>query len=76
MSDIEKPRIEELADEVALWNSYRQVHLAKGIDVTLYGELAAEQKQSLTSPGAREDFTELCEAGCLQLALAAIVSFI
>jgi hypothetical protein len=42
----------------------------------LYADLAAEQKQSLTSPGAREVFTELCEAGCLQLVLAAIVALL
>jgi hypothetical protein len=34
-------------------------------------DLAEEQKQELTSPGAGEDFIELC-AGCLKLVLAGI----
>lgn len=77
MSDADKPKIEELADEVALWNFYREAHRVKGFDIAqFYVDLAAEQKQRLTSPGAREDFTELCESGCLQLALAVIVALL
>ena len=74
MSDADKPKIEELADEVALWNSYREARRVQGIDIAqLYADLAAEQKQALTSPGAREDFTELCTDGCFQITLAALV---
>jgi hypothetical protein len=36
-------------------------------------ELAEEEKRNLTSPGAREDFVELVEAGCFQPILAGIV---
>ena len=36
-------------------------------------DLAEEEKQKLTSPGAREDFVELCESGCFQPILAGIV---
>jgi hypothetical protein len=71
----EKPRIEQLTSELALWHAYREGRRANGIDIAqFYEDLAAEEKQRLKSPGAREDFTELCEDGCLQLALAAIVA--
>jgi len=74
MTDTDKPKIEELADEVALWNSYREARRVRGIDIAqLYADLAAEQKHELTSPGAREDFTELCTDGCFQITLAALV---
>jgi hypothetical protein len=74
MSDADKPKIEGLAGLLALWNSYREVCRVKGFDVAQsYTDWAAEQKQRLASPGAREDFAELCDAGCLQLTLAAIV---
>jgi hypothetical protein len=71
----EKPRIEQLTSKLALWHAYREGRRAKGIDIAqFYEDLAAEEKQRLKSPGAREDFTELCEDGCLQLVLAAIVA--
>ena len=74
MSD-EKPQIEQLPSGEALWHAYREGRRAKGIDIVqFYEDLAAEEKQRLKSPGARGDFTELCEDGCLQLALAAIVA--
>jgi len=74
MSDTDKPKIEELAGEMALWNSYREARRAKGIDVAqLFADLSAEQMQALTSPGARADFAELCTDGCFPIALAALV---
>jgi hypothetical protein len=77
MSDADKPKIEGIADEVALWNFYRETHRVKGFDIAqFYADLAAEQKRRLTSPGAREDFAELRESGCLQLALAALVALL
>ena len=77
MSDTDKPKIEELADELALWNTYREIRRGKGINVDrIFTELAAEQKSRLRSPGAREDFTELCNDGCLPLALAALVALL
>jgi len=36
-------------------------------------DLAEEEKQKLGSPGAREDFIELCGAGCFQPVLGGIV---
>jgi hypothetical protein len=77
VTDTEKPKIEELPDEVALWKVYREARQAKGFDIAkFYNELAEEHEQRLTSPGAREDFTELCEAGCFQLVLAGIVALL
>jgi hypothetical protein len=74
MNDTDKPKIEELAQEVAFWNRYREARRIEGIDIAqLYADLAAAQKQALTSLGAREDFTELCNNGCFQITLAAVV---
>jgi len=65
VTDTDKPNIKELPDEVAFWKSYREICRTKEIDsVTLYGSVGgAKAKADIT--GAREDFTELCEAGCL-----------
>lgn len=74
MTDTYKPKIEELPEEVASWKSYRETCRSKQIDtVKLYVDLAEEEKCKLTSPGAHEDFVELCEAKCFQPALAGIV---
>jgi len=70
----EKPRIEDLLEEVVLWKTYRDICRSKPIDtINLYMDLAEEEKQKLISPGARQDFAELCEAGCFQPILAGIV---
>jgi hypothetical protein len=72
--EIDKPRIDDLAEEVASWKTYRDICRSKPIDtVKLFMDLAEEEKQKLTSPGAWEDFVELCEAGCFQPILAGIV---
>jgi hypothetical protein len=77
MTDADKPKIEELAQEVAFWNRYREARRIEGIDIAqFYADLAAAQKQALTSPGAREDFTELCTDGCFQITLAALVALL
>jgi hypothetical protein len=71
----EKRKIEHLADEVAFWHAYREIYRAKGIDIAqFYADLAADEKQRLKSRGARDDFTELCEDGCFDLVLSAIVA--
>jgi hypothetical protein len=70
----QKPKVEELQEEVAFWKSYREICRSKQIDTfKLYMNLAEEEKQNLASPGAREEFIELCEAGCFQPILAGIV---
>ena len=77
MVDTYKPKIKELPEEVALWKSYREICRSKQIDtIKVYMDLAEEEKRNLTSPCAREDFVELCEAGCFQPILAGIVMFL
>jgi hypothetical protein len=76
MSDADKPKIQELAVEVALWNSYRELRRAKGFDVAkFYLDMAEEQKKRL-APGARSDFTKLCKDGCFPIALAGLVALL
>jgi hypothetical protein len=77
VTDTDKPKIEELPDEVALWKAHREARRADGFDIAkFYTDLAEAEKQTLTSPGAREDFTELCETACLQPVLATIVALL
>jgi hypothetical protein len=69
-----KPKIEELKDEQNYWNNYRELRRTRGINIDQdLGEWAADQQRNLTSPGAREDFTELCKHGCTSQVLAVIV---
>ena len=73
----EKPKIEQLAVEMAFWHAYREAYRAKGIDIAqFYADLAADEKQRLKSPGAREDFIELCEAECFQPMVAGILALL
>jgi hypothetical protein len=74
MSEIDKPKIEDLTDELKFWNDYRNTRLARGIDIARqFAIWADELAKGLTSPGAREEFAELCEAGCFPQGLAALV---
>jgi hypothetical protein len=74
MSRSSIPKIEELTDLFALWNTYRNSRLAKGFDVASeFAKWATEVAEGLTSPGAREEFGELCEAGCFPQGLALTV---
>ena len=74
MARTDKPRIEDLALELGFWNSYREARFARGIDVARqYANWAADLAKGLTSPGAREEFAELCEDGCFPQGLAALV---
>lgn len=62
-------------DEQALWNAYRAGQRSRGINIDqLFSEWAAVEAQKLASPGAREDFEELCKDGCNPQVLAAIVA--
>src|SRR5215472_491794 len=71
MSHPDIPKIEELGAELAFWNTYRELRRAKGFDPE---EWAAEQEKCLTSPGPREEFAELCKAGCLPQGVALLVA--
>ena len=74
MAQIDKPKIEDLAEELVFWNSYRKAHFAKGVDIArAYANWTSELAQGLSSPGAREEFAELCEAGCLPQVLTALI---
>ena len=54
MGEPEKPKIEDLAAEVALWKTFRDLRRAKGFEIAgLWGKLAIELEQGLHSPGAK-----------------------
>jgi len=77
MTKADKLKIEELQDERILWNTFREIHLEKGINVDQeFAAWAAAQAKRLTSPGAGEDFTELCRGRCTPQVLAAIVALL
>jgi hypothetical protein len=60
--------------ERKLWDVYHKGYLSKGWDIRLsLREWINEQKQLLASPGARQDFKELVEAGCAEIVLAGIL---
>jgi len=77
MAKNHKPGPDPYKDEQALWNLYRQTRQSAGIDIDRFYEDCAENvKQALPSPGAREDFAELCKDGCHAQAVAAIITLI
>ncbi len=74
MAQTDKPKIEELTEELDFWNTYREVQSSKGINVALlHADLAKSVEQEFRSPGAREDFASLRAAGCLPEGLALLV---
>jgi hypothetical protein len=63
--------------EQALWNAYRQTRQSANIDIDeVCADCAEHVRQGLPSPGAREDFDELCKDGCHAQAVAAIITLI
>jgi hypothetical protein len=71
------PQTDPYENEQALWNLYRQTRQSAGIDIDkFYADCAEHVKRDLTSPGAREDFTELCKDGCFAQAIVAIITLI
>ena len=73
MTKTGKPKIDELQAERILWNAVRESRLTIDVDQDLR-EWAADQAKRLASPGAREDFAELCQDGCTPQVLAVIVT--
>lgn len=77
MADTRKSEHDRYKDEQALWDAYCAVERSRGIDIDqLFSEWAAGEAQRLTSPGAREDFEQLCKDGCNRQVLAAIVALL
>lgn len=77
MAENNIPEPDPYKEEQALWSVYRQTRRSRGIDIDkVLAEWVEQEKQKLNSPGAREDFAELCKDGCHAQALAAIVMLI
>jgi hypothetical protein len=78
MSDIEQPLPDFVNPAQDLWDTYRQIMLAKGINIEeALAAWTAEQRQRLASPpGARTNFDELCKAGCVPQTLALTIALI
>jgi len=73
-SDQDVPESDALKASQKLWDFMRSLSTSKGIDIqSLLAKLATKQEQQLISPGAREDFNELCEAGCVREVLGGVV---
>jgi hypothetical protein len=73
MDEKDKSEHDPYKEEQALWNAYREIRQARGINIDqVLTEWAAKKAQELPSPGAREDFDELCKHGCNPQVLAAI----
>ena len=77
MAENNTPESDPYQEEQAFWIAYRKTRWSQGIDIDkLLAEWADQEKQRFNSPGAREDFAELCKDGCHAQALAAIVTLI
>ena len=77
MADNHRSEDDEYKDEQALWKAYQESRRARQIDVDrIFGEWAVKERQKLTSPGARDDFDELCKDGANPQVLAAIIVLI
>ena len=77
MGHADIPKIEELGAELNFWNAYRKLQRAKGFDPDqVLKEWAVEEERSLTSPGPREEFAELCKHGCLPQGLALLIALL
>jgi hypothetical protein len=75
MSPTDRPKLDKLEAEKALWDAHRQIWRARGVDLDkVSAEWAAGQAQKLASPGAQTDFAELCRHGCAPQVLAATIA--
>jgi len=77
MAENDRPEPDGYQDEQVLWNAYRGSRQPRGISIDqLFAEWAGQEAQKLTSPGAREDFAELCKDGCNPQVLTAMIALI
>jgi len=61
MGESEKPQIEELADELEVWQTYREIYRKKEIDIAqLHSLMATKIKEGLT-PAVQREFEEICD---------------
>jgi hypothetical protein len=75
MHENNKSEHDPYKEEQALWHAYREIRQARGINLDeVLAEWAAKEAHELPSPGAREDFDELCKHGCNPQVLAVIVA--
>jgi hypothetical protein len=71
------PIFEVLRNEFALWKSFRDVHSARGVDSEAsLRAWVADEPENLESPGATDDFLEICTEACLPGVLAATIALL
>jgi hypothetical protein len=73
MKPTDKPKIDTLETEQALWDVNRRIFLARGIDPA---EWADEQARRFTSPDANMGFDALSKHQCTPLVLAVILALL
>jgi hypothetical protein len=57
-----------------VWNAYSKILSKRGLDLRhALKQWAAKQEEQLPSPGARTDFEELCQNGCVPEILAVLL---
>jgi len=77
MTDMERPEHDQYREERDFWVAFGESLRSREINVDqLLAEWAQQETQRLASPGAREDFAELCNEGCNPHVLAALIKLI
>jgi len=78
MSDIEQVKLVIIPDiHNALDYCRQKIILPNGLNLEdVWAAWAEQQEQRLASPGARTDFVELCQAGCVPRVLASIIAIV
>lgn len=60
-----------------LWNSYCEIWIKRGLDLRhALKQWTAQQEERLATPGARDDFKQLCVNGCVAEILAILLAFL
>jgi hypothetical protein len=78
MADIDQSRLAIIPDiQKGLDYCRQQIILPNGLNLEeVWAAWAEGQKQRLPSPGARTDFDELCNSGCIPSVLGSIITLI
>jgi len=70
----EKPTLDQLVERIELWATWRDIQKEKGNDIAvLVHEWTEDFKKTLESPSPLMEFEELCDAGCLPIALTTLL---